>query len=275
MSTPRAHPLTDLELSRRLERTEGRANAAFVESRARISPEAGATWRERDGTYAMFDGVGSPCTQTFGFGLFVPPAAEQLQALEEFFESRGAAVVHEVSPLADPAAIPLLVARGYHPVELTSVMCQILPATPATGPASTIEIGVSRIAADEINMWAATAAAGWSDTADVEDFMRTFGVISAQTEGTHAFLADRDGVPIAAGAIHLSAGVALLAGASTIPAGRRPGAQAALLQARLRYAAVQGCDLAMMCAAPGSASQRNAERRGFRIAYTRIKWGRG
>jgi hypothetical protein len=30
----------------------------------------------------------------------------------------------------------------------------------------------------------------------------------------------------------------------------------------------------MMCAAPGSASQRNAERNGFRIAYTRVKWQR-
>ena len=28
----------------------------------------------------------------------------------------------------------------------------------------------------------------------------------------------------------------------------------------------------MMGAAPGSSSQRNAERHGFRIAYTRIKW---
>jgi hypothetical protein len=28
----------------------------------------------------------------------------------------------------------------------------------------------------------------------------------------------------------------------------------------------------MMGALPGSASQRNAERNGFRIAYTRIKW---
>jgi len=33
-----------------------------------------------------------------------------------------------------------------------------------------------------------------------------------------------------------------------------------------------GCDIAMMRALPGSASQRNAERQGFRIAYTRIKW---
>ncbi len=66
--------------------------------------------------------------------------------------------------------------------------------------------------------------------------------------------------------------VALLAGASTIPEGRKQGAQLALLESRLRYAAEQGCDIAMMCALPGSASQRNAERQGFRIAYTRIKW---
>jgi len=38
------------------------------------------------------------------------------------------------------------------------------------------------------------------------------------------------------------------------------------------YAYDQGCDLAMMVAQPGSDSQRNAERKGFRIAYTRIKW---
>ena len=53
---------------------------------------------------------------------------------------------------------------------------------------------------------------------------------------------------------------------------RRQGAQAALLEERLRFAADRGCDVAMMCALPGRASQRNAQRQGFRIAYTRIKW---
>ena len=32
------------------------------------------------------------------------------------------------------------------------------------------------------------------------------------------------------------------------------------------------CDLAMMVALAGSDSQRNAERKGFQIAYTRMKW---
>jgi hypothetical protein len=40
----------------------------------------------------------------------------------------------------------------------------------------------------------------------------------------------------------------------------------------MHYAFDHGCDLAMMVAQPGSASQRNAERKGFRIAYTRTKW---
>jgi hypothetical protein len=33
-----------------------------------------------------------------------------------------------------------------------------------------------------------------------------------------------------------------------------------------------GCDLAMIVTVPGSGSQRNAEREGFRVAYTRVKW---
>ena len=47
-----------------------------------------------------------------------------------------------------------------------------------------------------------------------------------------------------------------------------------LLEDRLRYAAAQGCTIGMIVTQPGSGSQRNAERHGFRIAYTRTKWHR-
>jgi GNAT superfamily N-acetyltransferase len=268
------HPLADLALARRLERTEGSANAAFVEARAAIAPEVGATWCEVDGTFVMFDGVASPLTQTFGLGLHAAPDDTRLEVIETFLQSRGAAVHHEVSPLADASVLPLLASRGYRPVELTTVLCQLLPLPPTPHQVAADGIGVRRVGLDEIDTWVETAALGWGESPELADFMRGLGAVTGRAEGTHTFLADRDGEPIAAGAMHIRDGVALLAGASTIPAARRHGAQAALLQARLRYAAVQGCDLAMMCAAPGSASQRNAERRGFRIAYTRIKWGR-
>jgi GNAT superfamily N-acetyltransferase len=102
--------------------------------------------------------------------------------------------------------------------------------------------------------------------------MLEIGRVQGAAEGAHRFLASLEGEPIAAGGLSLDGGVALLAGASTVPAARRRGAQLALLAARIEFAAAQGCDLAMMCALPGSGSQRNAERHGFRIAYTRIKW---
>jgi hypothetical protein len=129
----------DLELATRLELAEGHSTAAAVEARASLDPSSGACWIEIAGALAMFDGVGSPLTQTFGLGLTRLP---------------------------------------------------------------------------------------------------------------------------------------LFAGASTVPNARRQGAQQALLDARLRFAAEHGCKVAAICATPGSGSQRNAERHGFQVAYTRLKWRR-
>ena len=127
------------------------------------------------------------------------------------------------------------------------------------------------VGAGEAELFAQTSAAGWRE-AGYSDFMLEFGRIHADTEGLHLFLAELEGQAIAAGAVSLHDGVEHLAGASTIPEGRRRGAQLALLDARLRHAAAHGCDVALMGALPGSSSQRNAERHGFRIAYTRVKW---
>jgi hypothetical protein len=113
---------SDLNLSRRLERAEARGNARFVEARAAVEPEVGACWTEVAGCYAMFDGVESPITQTFGLGLFEAASGADLERLEGFFEERGAPVYHEVSPLADPQTFTLLNGRGYEPFEFTSVM---------------------------------------------------------------------------------------------------------------------------------------------------------
>src|ERR1019366_6004053 len=69
-------------------------------ARAELAPESGAQWIEAAGAYAMYDGVRSPCTQTFGLGLFQMPTAADMTRLEAFFQDHGAPVFHEVSPLA-------------------------------------------------------------------------------------------------------------------------------------------------------------------------------
>jgi GNAT superfamily N-acetyltransferase len=264
------YPLVDLSLARQLERAEANANAAFVESRARLEPEIGCEWIEVAGAYAMFDGAGSPLTQSFGLGLFGPTSPPGFDLLEGFFTQRGAEVFHEVSPLAEPGTLEALPDRGYRPVEYSSVLYRPTGAGPGI-PRS--DLAVRRIETGEADRWSALAAEGWrSESDEIGEFVQGFGRISARARGAHCFVAESDGIPIATGALAIHDGVALLAGASTIPEGRRRGAQQALLASRIEFARANGCSIAMVVAQPGSASQRNAERNGFRIAYTRIKW---
>lgn len=260
---------SDIALSRRLERTEATGSAKFVEARARVAPNSGAEWIEVGGAYAIYDGKDSPLSQTFGLGLFSEPSTRDLEHIEAFFHHRGASVFQEVSPLAGVDLAATLVHRGYHPVEFTSVMHRPVEAVSVDRNAA---VSARRISSGEESLWSSLSAEGWAETPELREFLLELGVSIAATEGSLAFVAELDGKPIATGVLRCDEGVALFAGASTITEARNQGAQRALLEARMRYAQSAGCDLAMMCAAPGSPSQRNAERQGFRIAYTRTKW---
>ncbi|HZH34472.1 MAG TPA: GNAT family N-acetyltransferase, partial [Pyrinomonadaceae bacterium] len=261
----------DTDLARRLELTEARSNAKFVAARAAMFPESGAQWIEVAGALAMFDGVESPCTQTFGLGFSDNTTEEHLETLEAFFKERGAPVFHEISPLADSSLLPLLKKRGYQPIEFTSVMYRPIEGYDRMDLPENLKVGTRITQPGEEKLWARTSARGWSTEAPgLSEFMFEFGQVSARC--ALSFLAEKDGLPIGTGGLFVEGDTALLAGASTVPEGRKQGAQLALLDARLRYAARHGCTIAMMGASPGSGSQRNAERNGFRIAYTRIKW---
>jgi GNAT superfamily N-acetyltransferase len=128
--------------------------------------------------------------------------------------------------------------------------------------------------ADEREGWIAASVAGWAEAPELAVMMERMARAASENPLAVSFLVERGGEPIATGSLAIHEGVALLAGASTIPARRGLGAQGLLLAARLDEARRRGCELAMMVAEPGSTSQRNAERRGFRVAYTRTKWRR-
>jgi hypothetical protein len=263
------YPITDISLAQRLEGAEATANIAFVEGRARLDPGVGAAYTRVAGVAAMFDGPGSPLTQTFGLGVFGALETADYERLEDFFLSRSAAVHHEVSPLAEPGTFIQLNERGYSPVELSAVLVR-----PTSIPVDDIRsMEVREIRPEEGPLWSRTAGDGWgSESAELASFIEGLGKVMARAHGVHCFLAQIDGHPVATGALIIAGGIALLAGASTIQSARRQGAQLALLAARLEFASKRGADVAMMVAQPDSASQRNAERQGFRTAYTRTKW---
>lgn len=263
-------PFSNLVLSRRLERAEGYACAQYAEARRRLFPQSGAEWMEHAGTYAVLDGLTSPITQTFGLGIFEELSPPALDVIERFFLDRGAPVFHEVSPFAGVATLQLLCTRNYRPVELSSVLYRLVE-PPTAQPHSGISVRV--IGPEEAPLWADISARGWAhEYPELLDFLLQLGIISSARHQTVCFLAELNGKPGAAGVLCLHEGVALFGGSATVPESRCRGLQTALLDERMRYAFEHRCDLAMMAAQPGSESQRNAERKGFRIAYTRTKW---
>jgi GNAT superfamily N-acetyltransferase len=85
-----------------------------------------------------------------------------------------------------------------------------------------------------------------------------------------SYVASIGGEFVAGGSLSVHDGTATVFGDATLPEWRGHGAQTALVKARLKHALQAGCDLAAAGASPGSGSQRNMEKLGFRVAYTQI-----
>ena len=104
-----------------------------------------------------------------------PADGATLDAVEAFFRSRGAAVDHEVSPLALGEPLPLLSGRGYVPIELTDVMFRPLTDADDAGPDPAITITTA--GPDAGDTWAHAAADGWSEFPEVVPFVRALGAV--------------------------------------------------------------------------------------------------
>jgi GNAT superfamily N-acetyltransferase len=72
----------------------------------------------------------------------------------------------------------------------------------------------------------------------------------------------------------LHGSLATLFADSTLMGFRGAGLQSALIRERLRMAQAEGCDLATATTLAGSLSQRNYERNGFQVAYTKATLAR-
>jgi ribosomal protein S18 acetylase RimI-like enzyme len=94
----------------------------------------------------------------------------------------------------------------------------------------------------------------------------------AEIEGWRLYLARLNGIPAGAALLAIDDDLGYLANASTLPEYRRRGVQTALIAARIADAQAAGCDLVSSQAEFGSPSQRNLERAGLHVAYTKAVW---
>lgn len=260
--------LADAALARRIEAADAAVAVTSAEIHARLHPGSGALADQVAGGVAVFVGIGSPLTQALGVGMRGPVSVLEMDRLERFFTSRGCDIHVELCPLSDPTLIAELGARGYRLQEFSNVLVRKMRTieSPPTG-ASPISVQISR--PDEAEIWARTVAMGFGgDLAQSPENVAVLRDLILQP-GTTGVLAWVDGRPAGGGALTVHEGVAAIFGASTVPSFRRLGVQSAVIRALIANALEAECDIAYTLTRPGSASQRNVERAGFRVAYTR------
>jgi len=218
------------------------------------------------GGCAVFAGAGSPLTQAVGLGLAGPVSLAEVEALEDFFRCRGSGVSVDLCPLADPGFLDLLAHRGYAPTEFNNVLVKRLAAAePVPSPR------VRLAAPEEGELWARTVGRAFFETAMLSDREMDVGRAIVATPGVLCYLAFAENGEAAAGAaMACHGGVATLFADGAIPAFRRAGLHRELIAARVDAAAAVGCDVAAAATLPGSASQRNYERLGFQVVYTKV-----
>lgn len=257
------------DLARRIEAAE----ASLIAAATAAAHERGAPGLAVPvaGGYGCFAEDGSPMNKVVGLGFGGVPA--DWDDVERRLAAHGPVSV-ELSNLADPGVVALLSARGYRVAGFEDVLgCRL----PAEVPAPS-DVEVRPADAGELDAWVDVVVDGFAHPDGVgvpshEDFPRDV-VDRAMRDftgaGAVAYVALRDGAVAGGGSMRMTDGVAQLTGAATAPAHRRRGVQAALLAARLRDAARAGCDVAVVTTDPGSTSQKNVQRSGFHLLYTRV-----
>jgi Acetyltransferase (GNAT) family len=260
----------DLALARRLESVEEMPQVEYARVFQKTRPDVGAAEEEICGGHMVFAGLGSPIGRATGVGFHRPLTSEDLDRIEAFYRARKAPSQVDLCPMHHPEVFEMFKERGYAIAELNNVLYRKLdPEEKFLPPPQGFEIRRSRIE-EAAEAGAIVESAFFPDGAP--EAYRGLIAPLYQMPGGLAFVASSDGKPVACGAgLMIPAHrVFALCGAGTLVAFRGRGLQTALLCARLAAATEAGCEYAAVVTQGGTTSQRNAERLGFRVAYSKV-----
>jgi len=265
----RTFSTADLPLARRVEAAEAANGFRVARALGEASPKLGAAAEPFLGGCALFGGVGSPMTHALGIGMSGPVAATELDRMEAFFRERGSPVLIDLCPLTDSGLLEMVFSRGYRVIEFNNLLIRrISPGEPLAPPILPDSVAVSVAGERDLDTWNRTVARGFQERDEVDDAF--VEMLAGTSLFGQCYLARRERDAVGGGGMSIQSGVACLYGDATVVAARRCGVQSELIRARLAAAERAGCDLAMACVLPGSASHRNYERAGFELLFMRV-----
>ena len=260
----------DKALARRLESCEEMPQVYYARVFQKSRQEIGAAEEEICGGHMIFAGLGSPIGRATGLGLDRPFTSADLDRIEQFYRERKAPSQVDLTPMHGPEIFEMFKERGYSIAELNNVLFRRLdPAEKFPPPPG--QCTIRRSHPEEAEVTGAIVESAFFPDGAPEAFR---GLIAPlyQMENALAFVATVEGKPVACGTglVIPQHNVYALCGAGTLAAFRGRGLQTALLRARMAAAVEAGCEYAVVVTQGGTVSQRNVERLGFRVAYSKV-----
>lgn len=223
---------------------------------------------EINGGAACFSGFDSFLSQVVGWGFATCPKLfkTELEIIETFYKSLNHSRVDiELCPFVGNKLAVYLSERGYRVSELNSVSVFDLKHQDVKSQSSRAYL-IREVDDSELDDWSRRVAAGFGYPEAREQFLHYI-----KADGVTAFAAFDAGNIIAGATIAMHGDVCDLGVTSTLPSYRGKGLQKDLLMARLNYARQHGLFVATVTTEPGTISDLNIQKSGFRTAYTRIK----
>ncbi len=228
---------------------------------------------------AVFLNEESPLTQVRGAGM----VEFSLDDVEQFYAERMAPVTFTLTPFADAALYTKLTRSGYEFGTFENTLVRaVSDADIVPEPENDPDVV---IAGDPVE-WSQMMAESFfgAVTAMGRDLGQTlFALPTCRNLIIRARAEPADGAepvnrselaaraePAAGAQLDIRDGLGIFQCDGTLPRFRGEGLQTMLIRARLSIAALAGCDLVTADTAPGSQSQRNYERLGFRVVYTKV-----
>jgi GNAT superfamily N-acetyltransferase len=246
-----------------LECAAARNLSDYVEALQVAVPELAAASAQCAGGVAAFAGPDSPLTTVKGAGTEL--SDDDIDQAEDFLRTNGATnVMFELAPWVSTATIQRLANRGFDIAGAEDVVVRAAPFEAAATERSIVIMKPqpwANLMQEAFQFGGATLGAQPSTAASILPRAVNLGL----------FESDRG---IACAQLVPAAGIAIFGNDATLPDARGRGAQTALINERLLRATALGFPHAAAEVAPGSISERNYLRCGFRIAYSRTHYSK-
>lgn len=197
-------------------------------------------------------------------------SVETLDDILRFYEEREIPARFEVTPAqSSPELFRSLSARGFFQCGFHTVLygeAKTLSSRPISN------INVRPLEASEFDLFGEIYTRGFGMPEFLKQPVAQNNLVLHGHEDWRFYLASIEGKAAGIGVLFMKNGIGTMAASAVLPEYRNRGVHRALLAARIDEAKQHGCSIIAGQASFGSGSQRNMERAGMKIAYTKALW---